>query len=135
MTVTGAWYDQYRDVVLMSYQQQFTWDEAFQVEDQITAMLSDGNDYPVAIILDFPQDALTLSNALTNARTLMARRHPRLKKVVLVSQATFTRALGNTFAQFLGPQGRVFEVCSSLEDAEVRLRKAGYLQVKAPVDG
>jgi hypothetical protein len=35
----------------------------------------------------------------------------------------------------MGPQGRVFEVSASPEDAETRLSKAGYLKVKAPVVG
>jgi hypothetical protein len=133
VTVTAGWYRDFRDVLLMGYEGQFTWDEAFQAQDAINQMLSEGEPYPCALILDFPQDSLNLSNALTNARTMMARRHPRLKKTVLVSTAPVTRALGNTFAQFMGPAGRVFEVSSSLEDAEVRLSRAGYLKLKAPV--
>jgi hypothetical protein len=133
VTVTGTWYKDYRDVMLMSYDGQFTWDEAFRAEDDISALLEDGEPYPVALILDFPQDAINLSSALTNARTMMARRHPRLKKLVLVSKGPFTRALGNTFAQFMGPQGRIFEVSASAEDAESRLVRAGYLKVKAPI--
>ncbi|MFN8379589.1 MAG: hypothetical protein U0452_13055 [Anaerolineae bacterium] len=131
MTVTAGWYKDYRDVLLMSYEDQFTWEEAFRAQDDINLTLSTG-EYPCALILDFPQDALNLTNALSNARTMMARRSPRIQKLVLVSTSPFTRALGNTFAQFLGPTGRQFEVSSSVDDAEARLSKAGYLKLKAP---
>ncbi len=133
MTVTAAWYKDFRDVVLMSYEGEFTWDEAFRAQDEINIMLQ-GDTFPCAVILDFPQDALNLSNALTNARTMMARRHPRLKKTLLVSSAPITRALGNTFSQFMGQGGKVFEVCASLADAEKRLAAAGFLQRKVAVD-
>ncbi|HYO87971.1 MAG TPA: hypothetical protein VER79_04940 [Candidatus Limnocylindrales bacterium] len=120
-------------MILMGYEGQFTWEEAFRAQDEINQML-EGNTFPCALILNFPQDALKLTSALTNARTMMARRHSRLKKIVLVSQAPITRALGNTFSQFMGREGRVFEVSASLDDAERRLQQAGYLQLKVPVD-
>lgn len=132
MAVTAGWYKDYRDVLLLSYQGHFGWDEAFRAQDEINALLAAEGDYPCSLILDFPQDALHLSNALSNARTMMARRHPRVHQIVLVSKSPFTRALGNTFAQFLGPGGQQFAVCSSLEDANSRLSQAGYLKRKAP---
>jgi hypothetical protein len=130
VTVTAGWYQDYRDLLLMGYEGRFLWDEAFRAQDQI-AELVESVGHPCALLLDFPHDALNLTNSLTNARTMMARRHPRLHKIVLVSPAPLTRALGNTFARFMGPTGQAFEVCSTLPEAERRLQDAGFMRIKA----
>lgn len=131
MTISAGWYKDYRDVILMAVEGQMNWDEAFRVQDEITRLLSAEGDHPCALILDFPHEALNLPHALSNARTMMARRHPRLHKVVLVSKSPFTRTLGNAFTRFLGSAGQQFEVCSTLEAAETRLSATGYLRLKA----
>ncbi|MBL8147806.1 MAG: hypothetical protein JNL34_15620 [Anaerolineae bacterium] len=131
MTITAGWYKDYRDVVLMAVEGQLVWDEAFRAQDEISRLLSVTGDHPCALIMDFPHEALNLPHALSNGRTMMARRHHRLRQIVLVSRSPFTRMLGNTFTRFLGPAGGQFEVCLTLDDAKVRLAAAGYLKLKA----
>jgi len=131
VTITAGWFKDYRDVVLMAIEGPLVWEEAFDAQDEISRLLSVEGDHPCALIMDFPHDALNLPHALSNARTMMARRHPRLRKIVLVSKSPFTRTLGNTFTRFLGPADRQFEVCSTLDEAEARLTAGGYLKLKA----
>jgi hypothetical protein len=130
VTVTADWYQDYRDLLRMTYEGQFQWEEAFRAQDRIRALM-ETVEHPCALLLDFPHDALNLTSALTNARTMMARRHLRLHKIVLLSPAPLTRALGNTFARFMGPTGQIFEVCSTLADAETRLQQAGFMRIRA----
>lgn len=134
VAISAGWYKDYRDVLVMAVEGQFVWEEAFRAQDETRRLLSVEGDHPCALIMDFPQDALNLPHALSNARIMMARRHPRLRKIVLVSKSPFTRTLGNTFTRFLGPADRPFEVCSTLDEAEACLGAAGYLKLKATGD-
>lgn len=130
MTVTAGWYEDYQDVLLMSFEDRFAWDEAYRAQDAINRTLDNG-EYPCAMILRFPQETPNLTDALANARTLMARRHARIHLLVLVTPSPFIRALGRTFAQFLGPTGDRLDICTSLAEAETRLARAGYLRLKS----
>lgn len=114
----------------MSFEDRFTWDEAYQAQDAIHRTLDNG-EYPCAMILRFPQVTPNLVNALANARTLMAHRHTRIHLLVLVTPSPFIRALGSTFTQFLGSAGDRLDICTSLAEAEARLAQAGYLRLKA----
>ncbi len=126
MPISAQWYKHSRDVLVMSWSGSFAWDEAFRAQDELNALLN-GDGPPCALILDFPESALHLTNALTNGRLMLARRHRRLSKIVLVSPVPYTRALGQTLARLAGLSSGLLEVSASLADGEARLRRAGFL--------
>jgi hypothetical protein len=128
MGIDVQWYKSSDRVILMDFQDDFSWDEFYDAKLQADALM-DTVDHPCALVLWFPARVPPLSNALSNGRSMLSRRHPRSERFIIVSESSFVRSLGTVLGQIVGPRAKLVEVTATLDEAELRLMKAGYLEL------
>jgi hypothetical protein len=126
--VDVQWYQSSDRVILMDFQENFSWDEFYEAKLQADALM-DTVDHPCALVLWFPAKVPPLSNALSNGRAMLSRRHARSERFIIVSESSFVRSMGTVLGQIVGPRAKLVEVVSTVQEAEGRLVKAGYLEL------
>ncbi|HEX2905228.1 MAG TPA: hypothetical protein VHO69_00100 [Phototrophicaceae bacterium] len=124
MPVTIEWDNDDKTIVRMEMIGNWTWDEAYAGADQGYAML-DAVPYEVGTIIDFSKGAHLPSNAISHARAMIKRRHPRTGLTVFVGTNAVFRSLWNIFSQvytlFAHKQNSVF--AANLAEARAILHK------------
>ena len=127
MGVRVEWYAGSDRVILMDFQENFSWDEFYGAKLEAEALI-DTVEHTCALILRFPARVPPLTNALSNGRSMLSRRHSRAEQFIIVSESGFVRSLGMVLAQIAAPRARLVEVTSTLEGAETRLMETGFLE-------
>jgi hypothetical protein len=125
MPVTIEWDNAEKTLVRMEMIGDWTWDEARAGAERGYAML-DSVDYEVGVIIDYSQGAGLPAHALSNARSMIQRRHPRTGLTVFVGANAVFMALWNVFSKvyvlFARKQNSVF--ANSVEEARAILLKS-----------
>jgi hypothetical protein len=127
MGIDVEWYVGSDRVILMHFQENFSWDEFYEAKLQADALM-DTVDHNCALVLWFPSKVPPLTNALSNGRSMLSRRHPRSERFIIVSESSFVRSLGTVLGQIVGPRAKLVEVAATPQEADIRLAKAGYLE-------
>ncbi|MFN8379588.1 MAG: hypothetical protein U0452_13050 [Anaerolineae bacterium] len=127
MAIDVEWYGHSDRIILMHFHEDFSWDEFYEAKQQADLMM-DSVDHNCALVLWFPTKVPPLTNALSNGRAMLSRRHPRSERFIIVSQSSFVRSLGSMLGQIVGPRATLVEVAATPEEADIRLAKAGYLE-------
>ena len=135
MPVTIEWDNPEKTIVRMEMIGNWTWDEARAGADKGYAMLNSVT-YEVGTIIDFSQGSGLPASALSNARSMIQRRHPRTGLTVFVGANAVFMALWNVFSKvynlFARKQNSVF--APSVEAARGILAKI-YVPHDSPSEG
>jgi hypothetical protein len=96
MTVNIEWDNEEKTVVRMEMVGKWTWTEAYEGSQKGYAML-ETVDYVVNIIIDLRRSSGLPMLALTHARNMIARRHPRTGLTVFIGVNALFLMLWRTF--------------------------------------
>ncbi|NWG16714.1 MAG: hypothetical protein HXY41_08775 [Chloroflexi bacterium] len=111
MPVTVEWDNAEKTIVRMEMVGAWTWDEAYAGAESGYALLEEVG-YEVGVIIDFSRGTRLPPNAITSARHMIQRRHPRTGLTVFVGANNLFVALWNTFSKvyalFAHQQNSVF---------------------------
>jgi hypothetical protein len=122
MPVTNVWDNDEKTVIRMEVVGRWTWDEMYQGSQDGYIML-ETVDNIVDAIIDFSQSAGIPPNALTHARNMMGRQHPRTGVTVFIGVNAMFMSLWRAFTRvhtlFLKEQD--FTFAASLDEARALL--------------
>lgn len=111
MPVTVEWDNDDKTIVRMEMVGTWTWEEAYAGSERGYALL-DSVGYEVGVIIDFSRGISLPPNAITHARGMIKRRHPRTGLTVFVGANTAFSSLWNIFSRvytlFAQKQNSVF---------------------------
>lgn len=125
MTVEVRWYDESQRVALMRFPDHFGWAD-FQAAIVEVDRLLDAVTHPCALVLQFGQRVPPLGDSLVNGRAMLARRHRRAARFILVTDSVYVRALGTMLGQIVSPGFPLITVAATLDEAAQLLREAGF---------
>ncbi|HYO87972.1 MAG TPA: hypothetical protein VER79_04945 [Candidatus Limnocylindrales bacterium] len=126
MNIEVGWYRETDRVILMRFQEDFSWEEFQRAKGQADALM-DTVDRNCALVLWFMEQVPTLADMLSNGRSLLSRRHPRSQRFIIVSESSLVRSLGAMLGQITDTQSALIEVATTMAEAEQRLASAHYL--------
>src|SRR5689334_8333352 len=98
MPVINTWDNDEKTIIRMEVSGRWTWDEMYQASESGFAML-DSVAHTVYPILDFSQSLGMPPNAITHARNMMGRQHPRTGMTVFVGANTLFVNLWRIFVR------------------------------------
>ncbi len=125
MTVEVRWCDESRRVALLRFPNHFSWED-FQAAQVEADRLLDAVTHPCALVLQFGPRMPSLENTLLNGRAMLARRHRRAARFILVTDSVYVRTLGMMLGQIVSPGFPLITVAATLHEAAQRLREAGF---------
>lgn len=126
MPVTAAWDNADKTCILMTYIGAWTWDEIYQVTDEIKLLMEEVR-HKVDIIQDWSRSTSIPPNGLSHAKNLIDKRHPRTGTIVLVGVNSVFMALWNVLGKLYGFIIRKypFYFAHSIEEAREILARQG----------
>jgi hypothetical protein len=130
MPVTNVWDNNEKTIIRMEVSGRWTWDEMYQASSAGYGML-DSVSHTVYPIIDFSQSLGMPPNAITHARNMMGRQHPRTGMTVFVGANTLFVNLWRIFIRLyaLFSREQDFTFAKSLDEARQLL--AAKMKAKA----
>lgn len=118
MPITLEWDNPEKTIIHMKVEGRWTWDEMYQSSIDGYKML-DSVPHRVCSLLDFTQAQGIPSNAITHARNMMNKQHPRTGLTVMVGVSPLFLNLWRVFVRvyMLFAREQDFTFAGSLEEA------------------
>ncbi len=98
MPVTVEWDNEEKTVIRFDYDGAYTWEDVYNAMDKSNKMM-ETVEHSVAHIIDVRKAGSVPPNALSHARRIEAKTHPRRSYHVTVGANTFVRVMFNTFTK------------------------------------
>ncbi|MEO8609040.1 MAG: hypothetical protein ABI690_14215 [Chloroflexota bacterium] len=118
MPVTNIWDNDEKTIICMEVSGRWTWDEMYQASEMGYTMLESVN-HMVYPIIDFSSSLGMPNNAITHARNMMGKQHPRTGMTVFVGANTLFVSLWRIFIRLYALLSREqdFTFAKSLDEA------------------
>src|SRR6185369_4744326 len=125
MPVTNIWDNDEKTIIRMEVSGRWTWDEMYAASTAGYAMLDSVN-HVVYPIIDFSGSLGMPNNAITHARNMMGKQHPRTGMSVFVGANTLFVSLWRVFVRLYALMSREqdFTFANSLDEARGLIAQA-----------
>jgi hypothetical protein len=129
MPLTVNWYNDAHDVLIFKFGDHWTWSE-FQAQKSYGDSLMESVTHRCALIMLAPAKVKVPPNAISNGRAMLGNKHRNAELFVITSPDAFVRSLATILGGLPNLRG-VIQVATTLEEAETKVRRAGFFREDA----
>ncbi len=116
LSISLRWDNPEKTVLIYAFPANWTWQDFYQVKEQADKMLDDVP-HNVVLVFDMTQTLAIPTSAISQARSLIDRAHPRGKPIILVGTNLVIRALLGLVSKFNPRTEELILAVTTLEEA------------------
>ncbi|MBW4437562.1 MAG: hypothetical protein KME04_10530 [Pleurocapsa minor GSE-CHR-MK-17-07R] len=121
-----SWFRGSDRVILFEFPDVWDWNDFWDAKSRSDAM-TDSVTHNCAILLHMPARVSMPDNALSQGRSLLSKRHPRVTLFVMVTPNAFARNLMRILSQLYVSRRGMLQTAQSLDETAKVLQQMGFV--------